>query len=72
MSPVADWRAVLRHAWSIRLIVLSILLNAAAAALMFGDALPISPLALVVLTFATNVAALVARVVAQRQLGGAS
>ena len=70
MKLAHDWRTVLAHAWSVRLIAISVLLNAMAAALMFGDALPISPAALFILTFAVNAAALVARLVAQKTISG--
>jgi hypothetical protein len=68
MRAVPEWRRVLKHAWSVRLLIVSGVLNALAAALMFGNALPIPPIALFILTFVVNAAALAARFVAQRRL----
>lgn len=67
MTFIEDWKAVLKHAWSVRLMLLSAVLSAASAALMFAGLLPIDPVVLVVVTFLVNVAAVVARFVAQKQ-----
>lgn len=67
MKPVDDWKAVLKHAWSVRLMLLSSVLSGLSAALMFGGFLPIPPLALFILILVVNVAAVVARFVAQKQ-----
>lgn len=64
---VPDWRKVLQHTWSIRLILASGVLNALATALMFGDALPIPPVVLFVLTFLVNAAAFAARIISQKR-----
>jgi hypothetical protein len=67
---VDNWRDVLRYAWSVRIIIISGVLNALAAALDFGGLLPISPAWLFALTFVVNLGAFVARIVAQRNLSG--
>ena len=71
MQAVSDWREVLKHAWSVRLMLVSALLNGLAAALMFGQFLPIPPLAFFILTLVVNVAAILARFIAQKHIGGA-
>ena len=64
MSPIRDWRAVLRHAWSVRLMIAAALLSAVEAVLpFFTDELPRGAAA--ALTFVVVGAALVARFVAQ-------
>ena len=72
MKLTADWRAVLRHAWSVRFIIAAALLSAIEAVLpLFGDAIPRVPFA--ILTFLAVGAALVARIVAQpKTLPGAA
>ena len=67
MKLSADWRAVLRHAWSVRLIALAALLTGIEAALPYLD-LPIRPDLLAALTLLVTVAAFVARLVPQRSL----
>lgn len=67
MRLIADWKAVLRKAWSVRLIVLAGLLSAAEIVLpMFADAIPRGAFA--VLTVLTVAGAFVARIVAQKGL----
>jgi len=69
MTPIADWRAVLRHAWSVRLIALSILLSGLEAAWPFlHGVLPVSDGVFGVLAFLTTIGALIGRFVAQRKL----
>lgn len=69
MKLSADWRAVLRHAWSIRLIALAALLSGIEAALPFFDGLlPIRPGVFGLLIFLVTLAAFVARLVAQKSL----
>lgn len=68
MKLVTDWRAVLRHAWSLRLNLLCVLLSALSAALMFGDVLPIPAGWLFLLTLVVNLAAGFARLVQQKHL----
>lgn len=67
MQAVPNWREVLKHAWSVRLMIVAAVLSGLSAALMFGGFLPISPVALFVLVLVVNVAAIVARFVAQKQ-----
>lgn len=63
-SPIRDWRAVLRHAWSVRLMIAAAVLSGFEAVLpFFTDAMPRGIGAVV--TFAVVGAALVARFVAQ-------
>lgn len=72
MTPIADWRAVLRHAWSVRLIALSILLSGLEAAVQFlHGVLPVSDGTFALLAFLTTTAALVVRFIAQRKVGDA-
>ncbi|PSH68629.1 hypothetical protein CU102_12790 [Phyllobacterium brassicacearum] len=69
MKPVANWRAVLRKAWSIRLMLLAGLLSGAEVALPLLDGvLPIPPGIFAGLTFFTVGAAFVARLVVQKGL----
>lgn len=69
MRLVANWRAVLRHAWSVWLLALFVLLQAAEVALpnLYG-VLPISDTAFKLLSLAVAVAALVARFIHQKKL----
>ena len=67
MKLTANWQAVLRHAWSVRFIVLAAILSGIEAALPFlNGALPIAPGLFGLLTLIATVAAFVARFVAQR------
>lgn len=71
MRLIENWRAVLRHAWSIRLLVLAGVLSGLEAALPFAnDLFDIQPGVLALLTLIVVAAALVARLVAQTSLGG--
>lgn len=64
MTPIAGWRRVLKHAWSVRLMLLAALLTAIEAVLpFFSDLLPRGVFA--VITFVIVAAALIARFVAQ-------
>lgn len=64
MKLSTDWRAVLRHAWSVRLMLLAALLTSVEAVLpFFSDFVPRWPFA--ALTFVVVTAALIARFVAQ-------
>lgn len=66
VSLVADWRRVLRRAWSIRLMLLAGLLSAAEIILpLFADEIPRGTFA--VLTLIAVTGAFVARLVAQRE-----
>lgn len=71
MTLVPNWRAVLKHAWSIRLIILAGLLAAleGALSLMGGLALPFwAHAAVAILAPVVSLAALLARIVAQGEL----
>lgn len=63
------WRRVLRHAWSVRLLLLAALLNFLDALLtLAGATLPFPPLTIAILTGLVTSAALVARIVVQKDL----
>lgn len=64
-----DWKAILTRAWSVRLIVVAGLVNFADVALGIAGQLKPS-LALAVVAGVVNTAALYARLVVQRRLGG--
>ncbi len=67
MRLVDNWRAVLRRAWSIRLILLAGLLSGIEVALpLVGDTLPIPPGIFAGLSFLFTAGAFVARFVAQK------
>lgn len=67
MTPIANWRAVLRHAWSIRLMLLAALLSGAEVALpLFEYSIPTGIFA--ALSAAVTAAALIARLLAQAPL----
>jgi hypothetical protein len=69
MRLIDGWRAVLRKAWSIRLILLAALLSGVEVALPLLDGvLPIPPGIFAALSFVTVAAAFIARVVAQKDL----
>jgi hypothetical protein len=65
------WGAILKHAWSVRLLVIAAVLSGLEAVLpVIGYALPVSPLVLALISFAVVASALVARVVCQKELRG--
>jgi hypothetical protein len=67
MRPVANWQAVLRRAWSIRLIVIAGLLSGIEVALpLAGDALPLPTGLFAGLSLLVTAAAFVSRIVAQK------
>ena len=69
MRLIEDWKHVLKHAWSIRFIVLAALLSGIELVLpMFNDAMPRGVFA--VLTMVVTVAAAVARLVPQPKMRG--
>lgn len=71
MKLVWNWRAVLRHAWSIRLLAVAGLLSGVEAALPFIDAAADIPRGIFAgLTLATTMTAFVARLVAQQSVSG--
>lgn len=67
MTPIANWRRVLKHAWSVRLMILAALLSGGEAALPLLD-LPIPAGLFAILTLLVTVAAFVARFVVQSSL----
>lgn len=67
MHLVHNWRAIVRRAWSVRLMALAVLLTGCEVAMPFwSDSLPRGPFA--VLSFMVILGALAARIVAQRNL----
>jgi len=67
MRLAANWRAVLRRAWSIRLILIAALLSGIEVALpLVGDVLPVPPGVFAGLSFLTTAGAFFARLVAQK------
>ena len=71
MKLVADWRRVLRHAWSVRLILIAALLSGIEVALpMVGGLLPIPMGLFALLSFLVTVAAFVARLLVQPKMKG--
>ena len=69
MRLIEDWKHVLKHAWSIRFIVLAALLSGVEVVLpMFDDTMPRGLFA--VLTLIITVAAAVARLVTQQKMRG--
>lgn len=64
---VPNWRDVLRHAWSVRLQVISIILCSFEAVLPYLDGLvPLRPGAFALLILVVNLASTAARIIAQR------
>lgn len=71
MKLVADWRRVLRHAWSLRLILIAALLSGVEVALpLVGGFLQIPAGLFALLSFLVTGAAFVARLVAQPKMKG--
>lgn len=71
MRLIDNWRIVLRHAWSIRLMALAALLSGAEVALPFVEPwLPIHEGFLALAAGLTTAAAFVARLVAQPPISG--
>lgn len=72
MKPVANWRAVLTRAWSVRFIVLAALLSGAEVALPFLDGvLPVPPGVFAGLSALATGGAFLARLVAQKEFDNA-
>jgi len=69
MTLLANWKDVLRRAWSVRLIVLAAILSGIEAALLFLP-LPVPPGTFALLTCIVTMAAFVARIMAQKNLSG--
>lgn len=71
MKLVADWRGVIRHAWSIRLMLFAGLLSGIEVALpLVHNFIPIPPGIFAAATAITVAAAFVARLVAQKTFTG--
>jgi len=69
MKLVADWREVLRHAWSIRLMLVAALLSGLEAAQpLVAGLLPVPPMLFALCAALISAAAFIARLVAQEQL----
>lgn len=69
MKLVSNWRAVLRHAWSVRLNIIAAVLSGLEIAIMLMDGyLPIPQGLFASLAFVTSVAANISRFVAQRTI----
>ena len=69
MRLIEDWRHVLKHAWSIRFIVLAALLSGVEIVLpMFSDV--VSRGVFAALTLVVSVAAAIARLVTQQKMRG--
>jgi len=69
MTLVANWRAVIRRAWSLRFIALAFLFSLAEVALpAFDGALPIPPRSFALICAFASAGAFVARIVAQNSL----
>lgn len=67
MKLVANWREVLRYAWSIKLMVLAGLFSGLEVALPFmRDFFPLDPGVFAALAFLTTAGAFVSRLIAQR------
>lgn len=66
---VANWRHVLRHAWSVRLIAVAAALSFLEVLLqLVGAGLPFPPLVIALVTAAVSAGAFVARLVVQKDL----
>lgn len=73
MRLVANWRAVLTRAWSVRLMALAAFFTALEAALpLLNGYLPIPPLTFAMLSGVCSGLALFARFVAQKSISGGS
>lgn len=71
MKLVANWRAVLTRAWSVRLMALAFVLTALEVALPLLDGmLPIPPYTFAALSGLATAGAFVARLVAQNNVSG--
>lgn len=73
MKLLPNWRAILRHAWSIRLILLAALLSGLEVALaIVGPFVPVRPGIFAAVSMLVTMGALIARFVAQSQISGAT
>lgn len=72
MKPVSNWRRVLRHAWSVRLMLIAGVLTGAEAALpLLGSAFPIPQSLLAGLSFLAVGGGFVMRLIAQKEFSDA-
>lgn len=73
MKLIKNWRDILKHAWSVRLLYLAAMLSGIEVALpLLGtDAMPFSKWCFALINLLIVAAAFVARIVAQRQFGSA-
>lgn len=71
MKPVHNWRCVLKHAWSIRLDLLNIVLSAAVSAIpiITGTTL-IAPLTLAIISVGLTAASMGVRFLKQEKVSG--
>lgn len=66
-----DWKKIVRHAWSVRLLALAGVLSGVETAVPFLQGyIPVSPGTFAILSALATCAALIARIVAQKQFGG--
>jgi len=73
MQLVSNWRAVLRHAWSVRLMVLAVVLTGLEAAWPYLDGLfPIPRGLFAALSGFVSAGAIYARFIAQKPISGGS
>ncbi|MCL4712153.1 MAG: hypothetical protein KJZ73_13000 [Pseudorhodoplanes sp.] len=71
MRLVANWKAVLRYAWSVRLMVVAAILSGVETAIQLGgNFLGLPPGLFALLSAGATAAALIARFVAQHSLSG--
>lgn len=72
MKLVSDWKRVLRHAWSVRLMLIAAVLTGAEAALpLIGSAFPIPPSLLAGLSFIAVGGGFAMRLIAQKEFNDA-
>lgn len=70
MRLIDNWRAVLKHAWSVRLMALAVILTGLEAAWPYLDWLPIPKGAFAALSGLVSAGAIYARFVAQKPISG--
>ena len=68
---VPNWRDVLKHAWSVRIMLVAVVLSGAEAVVPYLDTLiDISPKRFAAIMFFVSMAALAARFAAQKKITG--
>lgn len=71
MKLVSNWRAVLRHAWTVRIAILIALLNGVYVTVaIITESLPVAPLWLALLNGVLAAAVPIARLIPQRPISG--